>query len=137
MQSSWPESRAFWRDKRVVVTGGSGFLGSYVVEQLTARGAVQVSVPRRRDYDLRNLQDIRRLLADARPHVVIHLAARVGGIGANREHPAEFFYDNLMMGVPLMHESWAAGVDKFVALGTICCYPKHTPIPFQEENLWD
>ena len=136
MHVSWPDSRAFWRGKRVVVTGGSGFLGSYVVEALRVRGAEQVFVPRRHDYDLRDLANIRRLLEDTRPDVVIHLAARVGGIGANREHPAEFFYENLMMGVPLLHESWAAGVQKFVALGTICCYPKHTPVPFHETDLW-
>jgi GDP-L-fucose synthase len=137
MHVPWPASRAFWRGKRVVVTGGSGFLGSYVVEALAARGAGEVFVPRCRDYDLRDIANIRRLLEDTRPHVVIHLAARVGGIGANRDHPAEFFYDNLMMGVPLLHESWMAGVEKFVALGTICCYPKHTPLPFQEADLWD
>ena len=137
MHAAWPDSRVFWRDKRVVVTGGSGFLGSYVVEALAARGAERVFVPRRRDYDLCELANIRRLLQDTKPDVVIHLAARVGGIGANREHPAEFFYDNLMMGVPLLHESWLAGVSKFVALGTICCYPKHTPIPFHETNVWD
>ena len=137
MQASWPDSRAFWRDKRVVVTGGSGFLGSYVVEKLTARGADQIIVPRRSVYDLRVLDHIRRLLDDVKPDIVIHLAARVGGIGANRDHPAEFFYDNLMMGVPLLHESWAAGVEKFVAVGTICCYPKYTPVPFHEANLWD
>ncbi|HEY1308725.1 MAG TPA: GDP-L-fucose synthase [Vicinamibacterales bacterium] len=137
MEREWPDSRDFWRNKRVVVTGGSGFLGSYVCEKLAARGAAHVMVPRRRDYDLTGLDNIRRLLRDAKPNVVLHLAARVGGIGANREHPAEFFYDNLMMGAPLFHESWAAGVEKFMALGTICCYPKHTPIPFKEENLWD
>jgi GDP-L-fucose synthase len=136
MHVSWPDSRAFWRGKRVVVTGGAGFLGSYVVDALVERGAGEVFVPRSRDYDLRDVTNVRRLLADTRPHVVIHLAARVGGIGANREHPAEFFYDNLMMGVPLLHESWQAGVEKFVALGTICCYPKHTPIPFQENDVW-
>jgi GDP-L-fucose synthase len=137
MGEAWPDSREFWRGKRAVVTGGSGFLGSYVVEQLASRGAAQVFVPRRRDYDLRVIEDVRRLLRDAKPDIVFHLAARVGGIGANREHPAEFFYENLMMGVPLLHETWAAGVNKFVALGTICCYPKHSPIPFREENVWD
>ncbi len=137
MQDSWPDSRHFWQDKRVLVTGGSGFLGGYVVEKLTKRGAAHVFVPRRKDYDLRVLENIRKLLRDARADIVVHLAARVGGIGANREHPAEFFYENLMMGVPLLHESWAAGVKKFVALGTICCYPKHTAIPFREESVWD
>jgi GDP-L-fucose synthase len=136
-QNSWPDSRDFWQKKRVLVTGGSGFLGSYVVDAFKKRGAAEVLAPRRKDYDLRILQNIRRLLDDARPDVVIHLAARVGGIGANREHPAEFFYDNLMMGVPLLHECWESGVKKFVALGTICCYPKHTPIPFREETVWD
>jgi GDP-L-fucose synthase len=137
MQTMWPDSREFWRGKRVIVTGGSGFLGSYVVEKLQTRGVAEVFVPRKRDFDLTRLTDTRRLLDYVKPNVVIHLAARVGGIGANREHPAEFFYDNLMMGTPLLHESWAAGVEKFVALGTICCYPKHTPIPFKEEELWN
>ena len=137
MKNGWPDSRSYWKGKRVVVTGGSGFLGSYVVEALVRRGAADVFVPRSRDYDLRAVENVRRLLRDARPDVVVHLAARVGGIGANREHPAEFFYDNLMMSVPLLHESWAAQVEKFVALGTICCYPKHTEIPFREENVWD
>jgi GDP-L-fucose synthase len=133
---SWPDSRDFWRAKHVMVTGGRGFLGKYVVRKLHERGA-EVFVADIDGYDLRRLEDIRLALRDSRPHLVIHLAARVGGIGANREHPAEFFYDNLMMSVPLLHESWAAGVDKFVALGTICCYPKFTPVPFREETLWD
>jgi GDP-L-fucose synthase len=137
MMREWPDSQEFWRNRRVVVTGGAGFLGSYIVEKLTFRGAAAVIVPRSREYDLRIPADVRRLLRDARPDIVIHLAARVGGIGANRDHPAEFFYDNLMMGVPLLHESWLAGVEKFVALGTICCYPKHTPVPFREEHVWD
>jgi GDP-L-fucose synthase len=133
---SWSDSQDFWRNKRVMVTGGRGFLGKYVVRKLQEQGA-QVFIADIDRYDLRHLEDIRRALSESRPHLVIHLAARVGGIGANREHPAEFFYDNLMMGVPLLHESWVAGVDKFVALGTICCYPKFTPLPFREENLWD
>ncbi len=128
---------SFWRDKRVCVTGGAGFLGRFVVQRLRELGAQEVFVPRSRDYDLVQLEAVRRLLADARPDILIHLAARVGGIGANRARPAEFFYDNLMMGVQLLHESWKAGVSKFVAVGTVCAYPKFTPIPFQEENLWD
>lgn len=137
MNSSWPDSRTFWAGKRVVVTGGAGFLGRWVVQKLVEHGATDIVVPRRRDYDLRDLAAIRRLLAGARPDLVIHLAARVGGIGANQAHPAEFFYDNLMMSVPLLHECWQAGVQKFVALGTICCYPRNTPVPFREEHLWD
>jgi GDP-L-fucose synthase len=137
MDSSWPESRSFWAGKRVVVTGGAGFLGRWVVQKLIEHGASDVFVPRSRDYDLRDLTAIRRLLVEVRPDLVIHLAARVGGIGANRARPAEFFYDNLMMSVPLLHECWQAGVQKFVALGTICCYPKYTPVPFREEHLWD
>ncbi|MBX7234895.1 MAG: GDP-L-fucose synthase [Caldilineales bacterium] len=133
----WPDSNTFWRNKRVVVTGGAGFLGSFIVEKLHARGATEIFVPRIEDFDLRDLAAIRRLLADARPDIILHLAARVGGIGANRLHPAEFFYDNLMMGAPLMHEAWRAGVSKFVALGTVCAYPKFTPVPFHEDDLWN
>jgi GDP-L-fucose synthase len=107
-----------------------------VVEQLAALEPAEIVVPRSRSYDLRERDAIRQLLADARPDLIIHMAARVGGIGANREHPADFFYDNLMMGVQLMHESWQAGVEKFVALGTVCAYPKHTPVPFHEDDLW-
>lgn len=127
----------FWDAKRVVVTGGAGFLGSFVVEKLQERGCPYIFVPRSRDYDLRDLGAIRRMLKDAKPDIVIHLAARVGGIGANRTHPAEFFYDNLIMGVQLFHESWRFGVEKFVAIGTVCAYPKHTPVPFKEEDLWN
>jgi GDP-L-fucose synthase len=119
-----------------MVTGGNGFLGKFIVRKPHDRGAA-VFVADIDDYDLRHLDDIRRALSDGQPQMVIHLAARVGGIGANREHPADFFYDNLMMSVPLLHESWQTGVEKFVALGTICCYPKFTPVPFREETLWD
>ncbi len=127
----------FWKDKRITVTGGSGFLGSFVVEELRARGATSIFVPRSADYDLTRLEDQDRMLADSQPDIIIHLAALAGGIGANRARPAEFFYQNLMMGVPLMHKAWQAGVEKFVAIGTICAYPKFTPIPFKEEHLWD
>ena len=127
----------FWKDKSVLVTGGSGFLGSFVVEKLGEKGCRDIFVPHSEEYDLRQLDVIQRLLKDAKPNMIIHLAARVGGIGANRAHPAEFFYDNLMMGVQLMHESWLAGINKFVAIGTVCAYPKFTPVPFKEEDLWD
>ncbi len=126
-----------WSEQRVVVTGGSGFLGSHVVRALQRRGAGDIFVPLRENYDLRQQSAILDLLNDARPTLIIHLAASVGGIGANRAHPAEFFYDNLMMGTQLLHESWVAGVEKFVAIGTVCAYPKHTPIPFREEELWN
>jgi GDP-L-fucose synthase len=137
MTQQWPDSQKFWQDKRVCVTGGGGFLGSVVMRKLQQRGAAEVFVPRKKEYDLVHLEAIHRLLLDSRPDVIIHLAAQVGGIEANRMHPAEFFYNNLMMSVPLMHEAWRAGVEKFVALGTVCAYPKHTPIPFKEEDLWN
>jgi len=147
-----PQTSNFWADKKVIVTGGAGFLGSYILEKLRQRGAARIYVPRIEEYDLCNLDDIRRmyddvekdrlqaeLLSDLQPKttIVIHLAALVGGIGANRERPAEFFYANLMMGVQLIHEAWQRGIEKFVTIGTICAYPKFTPIPFKEENLWD
>jgi GDP-L-fucose synthase len=122
--------------KRIVVTGGSGFLGSHVVEDLRRRGASEVFVPRRKDYDLVDREASRRMLRDARPDLVLHLAARVGGIGANRENPGSFFYDNLMMGVQLIEECRLQGVPKVVTVGTICSYPKFTPVPFREEELW-
>ena len=142
MEQEWPESGAFWRDKRVMVTGGTGFLGSFVVDKLTARGAAEIVTPRSVDYDLTQLEAIKQLFRDTahkgRPvDMIIHLAARVGGIGANRENPATFFYDNLMMGAQLMHESHLRRVPKFVAIGTVCAYPKYAPIPFREEDLWN
>jgi GDP-L-fucose synthase len=186
-ENTWPDSQTFWQDKIAIVTGGSGFLGSHVVDKLRERGAAGIVIPRRADYDLRDVEAIRRLFADVfaqygieadgelriadgaqqsndvvahhnapsltngtghstepqspitnpQSLIVIHLAAHVGGIGINREKPAEFFYDNLMMGTQLMHEAWRAGVGKFVAIGTVCSYPKHTPIPFKEEDLWN
>lgn len=137
MNKNWPDSQAFWREKRVVVTGGAGFLGSFVVEALEEREPAEVFVPRKAQYNLVQREAILDLLSDAKPDVAIHLAASVGGIGANRAHPAEFFYENLMMGVQLFHESWRAGVEKFVAIGTVCAYPKHTPVPFKEDDLWN
>lgn len=127
----------FWNDKRVVVTGGAGFLGSFVCEKLKERGAAEVFAPRSADYDLVEIEGVNKLLDDTKPNLIIHLAARVGGIGANREHPGDFFYANLMMGVQLIHEAWKRGVDKFLALGTICAYPKFTPVPFKEDDLWN
>jgi GDP-L-fucose synthase len=121
----------------VLVTGGAGFLGSHIVDRLRAVGAGEIFVPRRREYDLLDGAAVRRLLADSKPQIVLHLAAKAGGIGANQAKPAEFFYDNLMMGAQLMHESWQAGVEKFVAVGTVCSYPKITPVPFREEDLWN
>ena len=127
----------FWQGKRVCVTGGAGFLGSFVLEKLQQRGVTDIFVPQITEYDLVQQADIIKMLDNARPDIIIHLAASVGGIGANLLHPANFFYDNLMMGVQLIHESWKKGVEKVVAIGTICAYPKYTPIPFKEENLWD
>ncbi len=126
-----------WAHARVMVTGGAGFLGSRVVKKLRDRGCHHIFVPRAKDYDLRHREQVERALNDGDPTVVIHLAARVGGIAANRLHPAEFFYDNLMIGTQLLHESWRRGVPKFVAIGTICAYPKSTPVPFREEDLWN
>ena len=128
---------SFFTDRRVTVTGGAGFLGSFVVGKLKERGCRDIFVPRSSRYDLVDMDAVKRLYQDSRPDIVIHLAARVGGIGANRMHPAEYFYDNLMMGVQLLHEAWRCGVGKFVAIGTVCAYPKFTPVPFSEDHLWD
>jgi len=123
--------------KRVVVTGGAGFLGSYVVEKLRGRGCREVVVPRSSDFDLRDRDAIIRLYAEARPHVIIHLAAVVGGIGANRANPGRFFYDNAIQGIQLMEYARQRDVEKFVAVGTICAYPKFAPVPFKEDDLWN
>lgn len=153
----------FWNDKRVIVTGGAGFLGSFLIEKLIQRGAADILIPHIENYDITDRDSIKRLLDEAmlspehRPGhlipdgftpvalpafkpadlVILHLAAHVGGIGANSEHPAEFFYDNLMMGVQLMHQAWQRGVGKFVAIGTVCAYPKFTPVPFKEDDIWN
>src|SRR6202795_4345804 len=127
----------FWETRRVVVTGGHGFLGSFVVDKLRAAGAKEVVVPRSDKHDLRVQTEALRLYTDTRPDIMIHLAAVVGGIGANRENPGRFFYDNLMMGVQLIEQARLHGVAKLVAVGTVCSYPKFAPVPFREEDLWD
>ena len=144
---------SFWVDKRVIVTGGAGFLGNFVVDKLQRRGAKEIIIPRIEEYDLTEIESITRLFDNHgisktnQPYsdkqvangdvIIIHLAALVGGIEANRKRPADYFYFNLIMGTQLMHEAWQRGVNKFVAIGTICAYPKFTPLPFKEENLWD
>jgi GDP-L-fucose synthase len=126
-----------WTDKTIMVTGGSGFLGSHVVERLRAAGCSRIIVPRSREYDLRNQQTAMSLIEQTKPDLLIHLAASVGGIEANRKNPGAFFYDNLSMGIHLMEAARLGGVEKFVACGTICSYPKHAAVPFREEELWD
>ncbi|HOF27803.1 MAG: GDP-L-fucose synthase [Anaerolineaceae bacterium] len=123
--------------KRICITGGAGFLGTHLIKKLKEHGAKDIFVPEYPEYDLVREADILRMIDTAKPEIIIHLAAKVGGIGANREKPGEFFYDNLMMGVQLIHHAWRQGVEKFVAIGTICAYPKFTPIPFKEEDLWN
>jgi len=135
--ANYPDPKEFWSDRRVCVTGGAGFLGSFLQGTLHERGASDIFVPYIEDYDLTETDQIQRMLDHSTPNIIIHLAALAGGIGANRARPAEFFYQNLMMGVPLMHEAWKRGVEKFVVIGTICAYPKFSPIPFKEEDLWD
>jgi GDP-L-fucose synthase len=133
---SYKSDPKFWQHKRICVTGGAGFLGSFVLEALNQRGATDIFVPHIEEFDLVNPVDIQRMLDLSQPDMIIHLAALAGGIGANRARPADFFYINLMMGVPLMHEAWKRNVEKFIAIGTVCAYPKFTPVPFKEENLW-
>ena len=125
------------KDKRVTVTGGKGFLGRHLVSRLGQHGCRSTDIAGRPEYDLTRLDDVRRMYDTLKPDIVIHLAAKVGGIGFNREKPAELFYDNLMMGAQLLHEGWRHGIEKFVAVGTICAYPKFTPVPFKEEDLWN
>jgi GDP-L-fucose synthase len=127
----------FWPEQRVLVTGGTGFLGRHLVARLRTLGCADVAAPSHREYDLRDRDAILRLYRETRPTIVVHLAAIVGGIGANRERPGEFFYDNLMMGAQLLHEAWKARIPKFVAVGTVCAYPKFAPVPFKEEDLWN
>jgi GDP-L-fucose synthase len=128
---------SFWTGKRVVVTGGKGFLGGFLVEGLGARGPAEIFAPDRAAYDLTDREAVVRLLKDHRPNLVIHAAAVVGGIGANRSHPGKFFYENAVMGIQLIEEARKAGVEKLVCLGTICAYPKNTPVPFREDDIWN
>ena len=128
---------SYFSDRRIIVTGGAGFLGSYVLAGLEKRGCKNIFVPKIEDYDLIKADDIARMYCDMKPDVVIHLAAVVGGIGANREHPGKFFYENLMMGVQLIEQGRLFGIEKFVAIGTVCAYPKFTPVPFKEDDIWN
>jgi GDP-L-fucose synthase len=128
---------AFWAERKVLVAGGAGFLGTHVVRNIQDQGCQVVVVPRSREFDLREKPSIIRLLEQTRPDLVLHLAATVGGIGANRRHPGRFFYENAIMGLQLMEQARRFGVDKFVVIGTVCAYPKFTPVPFQEADLWN
>lgn len=127
-------SEIILKNKTILVTGGAGFLGSHLIELLKKEKPKKLIVPRSNEHDLRNIKDVRKVLKNV--DIVIHLAANVGGIGYNQEHPAELFYDNLIMGTQMMHEAYKAGVEKFVSIGTICAYPKFTPVPFKEEDIW-
>ncbi len=136
LTSAWA-AMGFWEKKRITITGGAGFLGSYVIKKLEEKGCTSIFVPRSKNYDLVSYEACKKVYEDSKPDIVIHLAAQVGGIGANRANPGKFFYDNLMMGVQMMDLGRQAGIEKFVAIGTICAYPKFTPVPFREEDLWN
>lgn len=127
----------FWNKRRITVSGGAGFLGSFVIKKLKERGCRRIFVPRSSDYNLVEMESVKKLYRDSKPDIVIHLAAQVGGIGANKEKPGEFFYKNLMMGVQMMEAGRQSAIEKFVTIGTVCAYPKFTPVPFKEENLWN
>jgi len=127
----------FWKNRRITITGGKGFLGSFIIEKLQDRGCKNIAIANLPDYNLTRLPDIKRMYNDQKPDIVIHLAAVVGGIGANKEYPGKFFYENAIMGIQLMHEGYLNNLEKFVALGTICAYPKFTPVPFKEEDIWN
>jgi len=137
MDSTHSQESDFWKQQRVVVTGGAGFLGSHVVDRLARLGCGEIVVPRKASYDLTQQDASARLIQDARPDLILHLAAEVGGIGANRDRPGRFFYANMSMGLNLIEEARAAGVPRFVQVGTICAYPKFTPVPFREDELWN
>ena len=130
------DSKDYWKNRRITVTGGSGFLGTAVVTELHERGASDIFIPRSAKYDLREKGAVLRMFDDGRPHMLIHLAAVVGGIGANRENPGKFFYDNAIMGIQLLEQARVLGIEKVVVVGTVCAYPKFTPVPFREEDLW-
>ena len=125
------------KQKNITVTGGKGFLGSHLLKKFKDNGCCQIKIADRPEYDLTDIADIRRMYEETKPQIVIHLAAKVGGIGFNQEKPAELFYDNLIMGTQLLHEAYLRNIEKFVALGTICAYPKFTPVPFKEEDIWN
>lgn len=124
-------------EKRITITGGKGFLGKHLIKAFQGRGYQKITVADLPEYNLVDLKDVKKLYAETKPDIVVHLAAKVGGIGFNRENPGSLFYENIMMGVQLIHEGYLNNIDKFVALGTICAYPKFTPVPFKEDDIWN